>query len=51
MYGYPGVVIQVEDVVKEQEGLLMECINESEQLLKEQQENLKKLEELLKGGS
>ena len=51
MYGYPGVAIQVEDVVKEQSELLMECINESEQLLKEQQENLKKLEELLKGES
>lgn len=51
MYDYPGVVIQVEDVIKEQEELLMECINESKQLLKEQQENLKKLEELLKGES
>ena len=51
MYGYPGVVIQVEDVVKEQSELLMEYVNESEKLIKEQQENLKKLEELLKGGS
>lgn len=51
MYGYPGVVIQVEDVVKEQDELLKKCINESEQLINEQQENLKKLEELLQGES
>lgn len=47
MYGYPGVVIHVEDVVEEQDKLLMKIINESEKLIKEQQENLKKLEELL----
>ena len=46
MYGYPGS-IRVEDVVKEQEELLKNCINEFEQLIEEQKKELKKLEELL----
>ena len=46
MYGYPGG-IRVEDVIKEQEELLKNCVNEFEQLIEEQKEELKKLEELL----
>lgn len=46
MYGYPGG-IRVEDVIKEQEELLKNCVNEFEQLIEEQKKELKKLEELL----
>lgn len=46
MYGYPGG-IRVEDVIKEQEELLKNCINEFEQFVEEQKKELKKLEELL----
>ena len=42
MYGYPGVV-HVEDVVKNQEELLMERINEVEKIMEERKKELDKL--------
>ena len=46
MYGYPGG-IRVEDVIKEQEELLRNCVNEFEQLIEVQKKEIKKLEDLL----
>lgn len=52
MYGYPGVV-QAKDVVKDQEKLLMEHINNVEKIMEERKKELDKLsaelESLLKG--
>lgn len=46
MYGYPGG-IKVEDVIKEQEELLKNHLEEFEKFVEEQKEELKKLEKLL----
>lgn len=46
MYGYPGE-IKVEDVIKEQEELLKNHLEEFEKFVEEQKEELKKLEKLL----
>ena len=42
MYGYPGA-IQVEDVVKDQEELLMEHVNNVEKIMEERKQELAKL--------
>ena len=42
MYGYPGVV-QVKDVIKDQEKVLMEHINEVEKIMEERKKEMDKL--------
>ena len=46
MYGYPEG-IKVEDVIKEQEELLKNHLEEFEKFIEERKEELKKLEKLL----
>lgn len=46
MYGYPGE-FKVENIIKEQEELLKNHLEEFEKFVEEQKEELKKLEKLL----